>query len=402
MDKTLAEIYGTNQVEEADVEKLAAAELAEQLTETGDAQIDEETLEALAQEVLAQEDGSEEQAAVEEPGVEGEEKVAEADETEEVELTEEAQEKIAEADYLGRIMAHSFVQESREIEKQAMEKVADDVEVAPAPKKPIIAADVEGKGSASVKDQAKQNLRGAGTYTKNVAGRFGTALAGGRGASGVKERILGKAGQRTKVWGARGAVGAAAVGTGLAAKKLFGGKDKEKKSFALTDEGHKLDAKRYSAISRANHDAAKAEDEYASEAPVKASLLRPGQGAIHRMTARHADYAARKHEKGQNAMNPFGGYGTKSRAELAEKKEKKSSAIDTLAEQRALEVLAEAGYDVDAVVNAVQEYQAPEQEKVAEGAYDVLAETVEARAEEMLNGLVEAGIIALPEEQEQE
>lgn len=107
----------------------------------------------------------------------------------------------------------------------------------------------------------------------------------------------------------------------------------EKQAFALTDEGHKLDAKRYGAISKANHDAAKAEDDYAKEAPVKASIVRPGQGAIHRMVARHNDYAAKKHEEGKNAYNPFGGLGGKSRHE---EKEKKSEAVgfilDKLAE----------------------------------------------------------------------
>ena len=107
----------------------------------------------------------------------------------------------------------------------------------------------------------------------------------------------------------------------------------EKLAFAVTEEGHKLDAKRYGAISKANHDAAKAEDDYAKEAPVKASLFRLGQGAVHRMTARHADYAAKKHEEGHNAYNPFGGLGGKSRHES---KEKKSEAVgfilDKLAE----------------------------------------------------------------------
>lgn len=106
----------------------------------------------------------------------------------------------------------------------------------------------------------------------------------------------------------------------------------EKEAFALTDEGHKLDAKRYGAISKANHDAAKAEDEYAKEAPVKASLFRAGQGAIHRMTSRHADYAAKKHEEGKNAYNPFGGLGGKSRHES---KEKKSEAVDFILDKLA-------------------------------------------------------------------
>jgi hypothetical protein len=103
MDPKLAEMYGTNQPDEADLEKLAAAELAEGLA--GDDQIDvdnvsEEELEAMAQGVL---EGGEEQPEGDEPA-------------------DEDQEKIAEADYLGRVMAHSYVQELRGIEKEASAK----------------------------------------------------------------------------------------------------------------------------------------------------------------------------------------------------------------------------------------------------------------------------------------
>lgn len=114
MDPRLAEIYGTNSEEQTqDTEKVAAAQLAEKLA--GDESLNlegmsEDQIEALAQEVLAQ--GAEEQTE------------AAAEETEEAEATEEteekqASEKLAEADYLGRVMAHSYVQELKNIEKQA-------------------------------------------------------------------------------------------------------------------------------------------------------------------------------------------------------------------------------------------------------------------------------------------
>ena len=102
MDKTLAEIYGTNQSDD-DQEKLAAAAAAEELTEDGAIDLDgltEDDLEEMAAEVLAS-DASEETE----------------EETEEVD--EDMQEKVAEADQMGRIMAHAFVQERREIEKVA-------------------------------------------------------------------------------------------------------------------------------------------------------------------------------------------------------------------------------------------------------------------------------------------
>jgi hypothetical protein len=106
MDPRLAELYGTNQVDEGDLEKAAAAEFAEGLTEEGEMSLDgltEDDLEALAQEVLS-EDGAE----MEEPAEEGE-----------VAFTEEEQEKLAEADFVGRAMAHAYVAELNEIEKKA-------------------------------------------------------------------------------------------------------------------------------------------------------------------------------------------------------------------------------------------------------------------------------------------
>lgn len=113
MDPKLAEIYGTSQNTEADLEKLAAAELANQLA-GGEEQTEEQPemteddLEAIAQEVLG--------AATEEaPAVEEQEKTSAA---------EEAKEKVAEADYLGRVMAHAYVQELRELEAGETEKTA--------------------------------------------------------------------------------------------------------------------------------------------------------------------------------------------------------------------------------------------------------------------------------------
>jgi hypothetical protein len=109
MDPKLAALYGTAQVDESDVEKLAAAKLAEDLA--GDEQVEvsemtDEQVEALAQSLLAEEA---EEAKVEEPA----EKTSAAEEK--VEEKDEAQEKLAEADYLGRVMAHAYVQELAKI-----------------------------------------------------------------------------------------------------------------------------------------------------------------------------------------------------------------------------------------------------------------------------------------------
>jgi hypothetical protein len=110
MDKTLAEFYGTNADVEVDAEKLAAAEAAEVLAgEKGvnleDGEMTEEDLEAVAEEVLKGEGGE-----------------TPTEETEVKEPEAAAQEKFAEADYMGRVMAHAFVAESKEIEKEATAK----------------------------------------------------------------------------------------------------------------------------------------------------------------------------------------------------------------------------------------------------------------------------------------
>lgn len=114
MDPKLAEIYGTNQQTDADLEKLAAAELAEGLSNEEQLDTDglsEEELEAVAQEVLNA-SGEEGEEGEEGGNIDGQEKTS-------ADAGEEAQEKLAEADYLGRVMAHSYVKELREIEKTA-------------------------------------------------------------------------------------------------------------------------------------------------------------------------------------------------------------------------------------------------------------------------------------------
>jgi hypothetical protein len=134
MDPQLAAIYGTN-ADEGDVEKLAAAELAEKLAGDEDADIEgltPEQAEELAAQILAAGDESdeevaeeptEEEAAIEEPA----EKTSAAEETEE-DAEKTAAAKLEEADYLGRVMAHSYVQELRKIAAaEEVEKTAGKV-----------------------------------------------------------------------------------------------------------------------------------------------------------------------------------------------------------------------------------------------------------------------------------
>ena len=101
MDPRLAELYGTNQPDQDDLEKMASAEFAEGLTEDGQIDLDnvsEEDLEEMAQEVLQGSDGDEDD-----------------------EEGDEDMQKLSEADYLGRVMAHSYVNELRGIDKTSAE-----------------------------------------------------------------------------------------------------------------------------------------------------------------------------------------------------------------------------------------------------------------------------------------
>lgn len=180
MDPRLAELYGTN---EQDLEKLAAAELAEQLSEGGmdlDG-LDEDDLEALAASVLEEDD----------------------------EEGEEGSEKLAEADYLGRVMAHSFVQESREIEKYAAEED-------PAAKK------------LSRTKRLKAHANKAWGKTKRMGKTYGSLMAGGRALpekggkpmkKGIMAALAGRKGYRGKIWGARGGTAAALGAAGYGAYK---------------------------------------------------------------------------------------------------------------------------------------------------------------------------------------
>jgi hypothetical protein len=268
MDQRLAELYGTNQVTEDDVEKLAAAELAEQLTEDGDIDlsgITEEDLEAVAQEVL---------------GASGEEA---GEEDEEEEVDGETQEKVATADLMGRVMAHAFVQEQTEIEKDAGAK-----EIWEGTKR--FGRKVHGK------------ITGLGARALNVGSKKG-------------ERRVGK-------W-TRKAVADADV----SASKKFNPSSKD------------YDVKKHEERSKAIADARKG-------AKKRMGRVVAGTGyGIAGGTATAAGYGAKKiHDKVT---------------------EKRASAIDTLALQRAEEMLA-----------------ASQEETVTP--YDVLADVVEQRAVEIL------------------
>jgi len=101
MDEQLAAIYGTGQsVDESDLEKTAAAELLVKLAEEQGLDLNDFSDEEVGSMLSDLYGGGIEHTAQEVQD-------------------EEAQEKFAEADYLGRIMAHSMVQELNNIEKEA-------------------------------------------------------------------------------------------------------------------------------------------------------------------------------------------------------------------------------------------------------------------------------------------
>lgn len=293
MDPKLAEIYGTNQPTEADLEKLAAAELAEGLA--NDDQIDtdgltEEDLEAIAQDVLgSNEDQDEEQ--------------------EKTSAAEEAQEKLAEADYLGRVMAHAYVNELRTIEKTA--GIAD---MARGAGKAIAGqAKQVGEGFKSLGTMARSPRDGAGAV-KDLVGTYGVRGAAHAAAPELK---------------ALGVAGAGTLGAGMAAKKMMG----KKKESAAEEQYSAVDTL---VLARAQ--------EILQESGIDPNELE--KTALSTTDEGHA-LDAGKHESGKNPVNPFGGFMTPTKAE----KEKKSAdegtdPRDVLAnevEQRAWNLLGEYG-----------------------------------------------------------
>jgi hypothetical protein len=152
MDPRLAEIYGTNE-DISDTEKLAAAKLAEELADDDEIDLDgmsDEEIEALAREVL------------------------EGDDSDDDDEYDDAAEKVAEADYLGRVMAHAYVQELKSIEKAA----APEPSAATALAKRSRLREYYGKG----KMQLERALKAIKSHPKTTAG-VATGLAGlGAGA----------------------------------------------------------------------------------------------------------------------------------------------------------------------------------------------------------------------------
>ena len=188
MDAQLAEIYGTGQEANAedDQVKLAAAELLVKLagdnnvdlSQFSDAEVADMVVELQKQAELPPQFQKKEEEKKETP--ESKESVESSSESPEAKKAEAA-EKVAEADFLGRVMAHSFAQECKEIEKEAGLK---DKAVGAAKGLPAF---LKNKGVAAG-GKAKEVGRGAKHMLANHP--VGAAMVGGGAGAGAGTAAL--------------------------------------------------------------------------------------------------------------------------------------------------------------------------------------------------------------------
>jgi transcriptional regulator with XRE-family HTH domain len=223
MDKQLAAIYGTGQVEyeEDDLEKTAAAELLVKLAEEEGvdlSQFSDEDVEGMINELYSGD---------------GIEHTAEAEE----ELDEEGQEKFAEADFLGRVMAHSMVQELNNIEKEAAEEMGPQISKARLGYRRAKGAVQRGASAAGKATGVSQMIEGLKDVRK-AKGMQAAETAAGHAKRSLKAFPSGKAGVEAlkggaKRFGKRVGIPLALAGGGYAAYRALKGKKKEKNASAL-------------------------------------------------------------------------------------------------------------------------------------------------------------------------
>lgn len=200
MDAQLAALYGTNQSETEKVAEAQVEETIEYLTKVADAndidldQLSDEQLAEFASEVLG---NTEEQP-------------------------NEMQEKVAEADFLGRVMAHAYSQELGEIEKQARPQE----ETVEGKAKNVLQQHLD-TAKAAIKARDLNPLTKS-YYTKaheHLGKAVRSAAKGGAEGIGARAAHLGKGLARYAPHAA------AATGVALAARKLM-----QKKSSADLDK----------------------------------------------------------------------------------------------------------------------------------------------------------------------
>jgi len=202
MDEQLAAIYGTGQPEaydDDDLQKTAAAELLVKLAAEEGVDLDEFSDDEIAGMI----DNLYKTAAEGDAPMTEEEK-AKKKAAEEAAAADTSEEKVAEADFLGKVMAHSMVQELNAIEKEAGIKER--------------AGEIAGK--------ALSGIAGAGRAVGRAGAATGKALHGAAGTVGEKASFGKLTGGKAKALG-YGLAGAGTVGTGAGIAALAGGKKKK-------------------------------------------------------------------------------------------------------------------------------------------------------------------------------
>ena len=218
MNEFLAELYGTRETIGAtegsdDVEKLAEAQILDQVFEAEGIDVNaipDEAIVKVAYELFGDDSALVKMAT--DDGDADDEEGAEEEEGEE----EEGEDKVAQADFLGRVMAHSFVNEQDSIKLAGGKK-----EVAKKGLDAVLAA-LKGKGQAAGKaikgapGQAGAALKGKGKAMQKSfqAGKKGK---GGGTISGLKR--MAKEHKKTMIGVGAGLGTAGAAGTYAAMKK---------------------------------------------------------------------------------------------------------------------------------------------------------------------------------------
>jgi hypothetical protein len=243
MNEFLNELYGTTATIGAggeDLEKQAAAEFLIKLAEAEGVDLDD----------LSDEEVGQLLAEVEKTAAEG---GFEPDDG-------EAQEKLAEADFLGRAMAHAYVNELAEIEKQAKSPIPALISTIKRTAKKKGAGAAAGEfGRSQV-----QALRSAGRALKSlVTGKAPTSLPkGARGLTvarkpgeSVRRTALRGLGQAAQIASPTLAAGGLAAGGGIAAARAAR-KEKEARSFNEQFEAAAQD-RAYEMLAQAGYDVEK-------------------------------------------------------------------------------------------------------------------------------------------------
>jgi hypothetical protein len=215
MNSALAQMYGTGGVDTEEQEKIANLELFAKLAAQHNIDLSSLSDEQV-QELYAQtfDTGMPKIASDDEDNGEDDEDKKKAKAEEYVEEKKAFQEKFAEADFMGRVMAHAFVQERDEIEKAAKKTEVGMPQSKPAPASP-----------------KSGTLLGMAPNANKEPGKGAVALAKVKG-KGDKLLDAAKRFSHTNKGKAVGAAlgGAALAGGGYAAYKGLKGKEKKSSS----------------------------------------------------------------------------------------------------------------------------------------------------------------------------